>query len=304
MALLELHYTGHNTNEVSYTINKGRKVYTRKVKDDGTFTQDGMPYQFIKSEKKINLLEAAFKTQEVQPLKPLQSEFSINKRFGFLEKFTNMVLDGETASAIVTGEGGLGKSHVVMQELEKRGWEEEVDYIIVKGYATPKALYGTLWEHKDKTVIFDDCDSVLKDPVSLNILKGALDSYDKRTVSWLQKGFIEDGLPNSFEFQGNIIFISNLRSSKIDQAVRSRSMTIDLTMTLEDKIERMQTILADILPAYDMDMKQEVLNFMAEHGDEALEFNMRTLLKSIKVAHAYNLEDGWKDAVKYLLTNN
>ena len=304
MALLELHYAGHNGQDVSYTINKGKKVYTRKTKADGTFTQDGMPYQFVKSEKKINLLDAVFKTQEAQPLKPLQSEFSINQRFSFLEKFTNMVLDGETASAIVTGEGGLGKSHTVMNELEKRGWEEDVDYVVIKGYATPKALFGTLWEHKDKTIIFDDCDSVLKDPVSLNILKGALDSYDKRTISWLQKGFIDDGLPNSFEFQGNIIFISNLSSEKLDQAVKSRSITIDLSMSLEDKIERMQTILPNVLPAYDMSIKQEVLEFMVECAEDAKEFNMRTLMKAIKVAHAYNLEDNWQDAVKYLLTND
>ena len=303
MAILELHYTNHSGSEVSYTINKGKKVYTRKTKADGTFTQDGMPYQFVKGEKKINLLDSAFKTQDAQPLKPLQSEFSINQRFGFLEKFTNMVLDGETASAIVTGEGGLGKSHTVMAQLDKRGWEEEIDYIVVKGYATPKALYGTLWEHKNKTVIFDDCDSVLKDPTAVNILKGALDSYDKRTISWLQKGFIDDGLPNSFEFQGNVIFISNMDSGKIDQAVKSRSMTIDLSMTVEDKIERMQTILPNILPAYDLTMKQEVLDFMAENSEEAVEFNVRTLQKLIKTCHAYDGNPEWKEAGKYLLTN-
>jgi Cdc6-like AAA superfamily ATPase len=304
MALLELHYVGHQGQEVSYTINKGKKVYTRKTKSDGSFTQDGMPYQFIKSDKKINLLDSAFKAQDAQPLKPLQSEFSINKRFSFLEKFTNMVLDGETASAIVTGEGGLGKSHTVMQELERRGWEEEIDYIVVKGYATPKALYGTLWEHSKKTVIFDDCDSVLKDPTAVNILKGALDSYDKRTISWLQKGFIDDGLPNSFEFQGNVIFISNMSSDKLDQAVKSRSMTIDLSMTIEDKIERMSHILKDILPGYDLSMKQEVLEFMAAHAEEAVEFNVRTLQKLIKTCHAYDNEPEWKEAGKYLLTSN
>lgn len=303
MALLDLHYIQHSANEVSYTINKGKKVYTRKIQTDGSFTQDGMPYQFDRTEKKINLLDSVFKTHDTQPLKPLQSEFSINQRFNFLEKFTNMVLDGETASAIVTGEGGLGKSHTVMSQLEARGWEEEIDYIVVKGYATPKALYGTLWEHSKKTIIFDDCDSVLKDPTAVNLLKGALDSYDKRTISWLQKGFIDDGLPNSFEFQGNIIFISNMSSDKLDQAVKSRSMTIDLSMSTADKIERMQTILPNILPAYDIDMKQEVLDFMSEHSDIAVEFNVRTLQKCIKVAHAYDGSTEWKDAAKYLLTN-
>ena len=298
---LKLHYKSSAGNVLDYTVNNGSKIYSRATKKDGTFTHDGFVFQFNDDEKAIYMvLESAV---AARPLQPLESEFTINQRFGFLEKFTNMVLDGETVSAIVTGEGGLGKSHTIMGALEKRGWEEGKQYVVVEGYATPKALYGTLWEHRDKTVIFDDCDSVLKDAVSLNLLKGALDSYDKRTISWLQKGFIDDNLPNSFEFQGNIIFISNMSSDKLDQAVKSRSMTIDLSMTLKDKIERMQYILPSVMPSYPMDMKQNALDFMAQHADIAKEFNMRTLQKIIKVVHAYGDNPEWKDAAKYLITN-
>ena len=298
---LKLHYKSSAGNVLDYTVNNGSKIYSRATKKDGTFTHDGFVFQFNDDEKAIYMvLESAV---AARPLQPLESEFTINQRFGFLEKFTNMVLDGETVSAIVTGEGGLGKSHTIMGELEKRGWIEGTQYVVVKGYATPKALYGTLWEHRDKTIIFDDCDSVLKDAVSLNLLKGALDSYDKRTISWLQKGFIDDKLPNSFEFQGNIIFISNMSSDKLDQAVKSRSITIDLSMTLKDKIERMNYILPSVMPSYPMDIKQTALDFMAQHADIAKEFNMRTLQKVIKVVHAYGDNPEWKDAAKYLLTN-
>ena len=298
---LKLHYKSSAGNVLDYTVNNGSKIYSRATKKDGTFTHDGFVFQFNDDEKAIYMvLESAV---AARPLQPLESEFTINQRFGFLEKFTNMVLDGETVSAIVTGEGGLGKSHTIMGELEKRGWIEGTQYVVVKGYATPKALYGTLWEHRDKTIIFDDCDSVLKDAVSLNLLKGALDSYDKRTISWLQKGFIDDKLPNSFEFQGNIIFISNMSSDKLDQAVKSRSITIDLSMTLKDKIERMNYILPSVMPSYPMDMKQAALDFMAQHADIAKEFNMRTLQKIIKITHAYGDNPEWKDAAKYLLTN-
>ena len=298
---LKLHYKSSAGNVLDYTVNNGSKIYSRATKKDGTFTHDGFVFQFNDDEKAIYMvLESAV---AARPLQPLESEFTINQRFGFLEKFTNMVLDGETVSAIVTGEGGLGKSHTIMGALEKRGWIEGTQYVVVKGYATPKALYGTLWEHRDKTIIFDDCDSVLKDAVSLNLLKGALDSYDKRTISWLQKGFIDDKLPNSFEFQGNIIFISNMSSDKLDQAVKSRSITIDLSMTLKDKIERMNYILPSVMPSYPMDMKQAALDFMAQHADIAKEFNMRTLQKIIKITHAYGDNPEWKDAAKYLLTN-
>ena len=298
---LKLHYKSSAGNVLDYTVNNGSKIYSRATKKDGTFTHDGFVFQFNGEEKAIYMvLESAV---AARPLQPLESEFTINQRFGFLEKFTNMVLDGETVSAIVTGEGGLGKSHTIMGALEKRGWQEGTQYVVVKGYATPKALYGTLWEHRDKTIIFDDCDSVLKDAVSLNLLKGALDSYDKRTISWLQKGFIDDNLPNSFEFQGNIIFISNMSSDKLDPAVKSRSMTIDLSMTLNDKIERMNYILPSVMPSYPMDMKQTALDFMAQHADIAKEFNMRTLQKIIKITHAYGDNPEWKDAAKYLITN-
>lgn len=299
---LKLHYKSSAGNVLDYTVNNGSKIYSRATKKDGTFTHDGFVFQFNDDEKAIYMvLESAV---AARPLQPLESEFTINQRFEFLEKFTNMVLDGETVSAIVTGEGGLGKSHTIMGALEKRGWIEGTQYVVVKGYATPKALYGTLWEHRDKTIIFDDCDSVLKDAVSLNLLKGALDSYDKRTISWLQKGFIDDKLPNSFEFQGNIIFISNMSSDKLDQAVKSRSITIDLSMTLKDKIERMNYILPSVMPSYPMDMKQAALDFMAQHADIAKEFNMRTLQKIIKITHAYGVDNPeWKDAAKYLLTN-
>lgn len=281
------------THNRSYKV-EGSKYTFKFKKDSFAISSDG---------KKIESSNGTQITKASKGLGPMQSEFSINQRFGFLETFTEMVLNRITASEIVTGEGGLGKTSTVLKMLEKQGLKEDVDYVMIKGYSTPKALYATLWENKDKIVIFDDCDSVLKDPTSVNILKGALDSYEKRTVSWLTRGFVDDGLPGSFEFTGNIIFISNLDAEKIDKAVRSRSITIDLSMTLADKIERMQSILKDILPEFEMSVKQEVLDYMSEHAEEAVEFNMRTLMKCIRVRVVYGKSTEWKDAVKYLLTN-
>lgn len=286
--------------KIFYRKNSGAEVFNRKLKDDNTFSRKGGLYRY---NPETQTIETAHGISMSAPVKA-QSKFSINQRFGFLEKFTRMVLDGETASAIVTGEGGLGKSWVVMSQVAKKGMIEGTDYVVFKGFSTPKALYATLYENRDKTVIFDDCDSVLKDPISINILKGALDSYDKRTISWLSKGFIDDGLPSSFDFEGQVIFISNLSIDKIDQAIKSRSIAIDLSMTIQDKIDRMRFILPNVMSDYSMDLKETALEFMCAHADEAVEFNMRTLQKIIRVVHAYGLEtDEWQDAAQYLLTN-
>ena len=288
---------------------KGYKE-TRKLSSTNSFRLFKNLYVYNFQTSKIELVGAsnedsivANTTTITAPTAPIKSNFAINKRFSFLEKFSSMVLDSTLASLLVSGEGGLGKTHTILAELNKANKVEGEDYIIIKGYSTAKALYATLYENRDKIVVFDDCDSVLTNPISLNILKGALDSYDKRTISWLSRGFIDDELPDSFDFEGQVIFISNLPISKIDDAVRSRTLSVDLSMTLEDKIERMTDILPYILPEYDDDLKLEVLSILDDKKEIATELNMRTLEKSIKVFSAYSGSQEGVEAIEYLLTN-
>ena len=105
------------------------------------------------------------------------------------------------------------------------------DYAVIKGFSTPKAMYRALFENQDKLVIFDDCDSILKDLTALNILKADLDSYGKRTISWLTERESED-LPTSFEFKGQVLFISNLPLDRMNSAIMSRAFTVDVSMTM------------------------------------------------------------------------
>ena len=96
-------------------------------------------------------------------------------------------------------------------------------------------------------------------------------------------------------------------SAKLDQAIKSRSLCIDLSMTLADRVERMRTIISNMLPEYDLSTKYEVLDFMDIHKEEATDFNMRTLIKCIKVRAQYAkinpASNDWQSACKYLMTN-
>ncbi len=280
-------------------------IYSRTLKNkDGklTFPYNGKRYIYNQNTKTIEEVD----NNEIKSVETLQSDFDINERFDFLGNFANMVIEDITPSLLVSGEGGLGKTYTVQEKLREAGLEEGIDYKVVKGYSTPKALYATLYENSDGLIIFDDCDSVLKDPTSLNILKGALDSYEKRVISWLSRGFISDDLPDSFEFTGRVIFISNLPLNKVDGAVRSRTISVDLSMSLQDKIDRMRAIIHNIVPKYPMRVKTKVLDYLDENKENAKEFNMRTLEKSIKVLSYYidkNQEEQGYEAIKYLLTN-
>ena len=99
------------------------------------------------------------------------SEFNINQRFEFLYQLTNLVVDGVSPSLIVTGEGGLGKTHSVMSVVKDN--VNESQFVVFKGYSTARGLYNSLYDNNGKVIIFDDCDSILEDRVALNILKSA-----------------------------------------------------------------------------------------------------------------------------------
>jgi hypothetical protein len=244
-----------------------------------------------------------------------QNRYGINDRFGFVEKLVTMVATGIQPSAVITGEGGLGKTYTVTKTLESHGYTDISDladfqvgavvntrkcFTMVKGYSTAKGLYRTLFENNKSVIVFDDCDAVLKDPVALNLLKGALDSYGKRIISW-NADMRDEDLPRSFNFEGRVIFISNMDQDKIDQAIRSRSMMIDLSMTLDQKIDRMEYIAnsAEFLPEFDAAAKKDALALIRELGSEAKEISLRTLISVTKI-RASNKD--WKDLATYMLT--
>ncbi len=223
--------------------------------------------------------------------------YDINQRFQFLTQLAQMVINRVTPSLIVTGEGGLGKTYSIMKAVSDcELWESE--YVVIKGYSTARGLYNTLFDNRDRIIIFDDCDSILEDRVALNILKGALDSYETRTISWQSRMTRGDEYPNQFNFSGGVIFISNKNMDTIDGAILSRSLTVDLSMTCDEKIQRMSHILPQILPEYPIESKELALNFL-DVNKSNLNLNLRSLVITTKLI-AHN-PDNWQDLANYML---
>jgi len=233
----------------------------------------------------------------------IDSKFDINEKFEFLESLVNMVLDGTCHAMIVTGEGGLGKTHTVRRVLRDRKMSENSDYMLVSGSITPKGLFRFMQNNSDKTIVFDDCDRAFSDPKSADLLKAALDDKKFRRVAWI-KDREDDDLDGEFDFTGKIIFISNIEMEKFSGPIKSRSMMIDLTMTVDDKINRMRKIVRedDFMPEFDLDTKLEALEFMIDKRDIAIDFNMRTLGKVIKIRIGGG--KNWQNMAEYMLCNN
>lgn len=256
------------------------------------------------------------KVTEVAEAAPSVSDkFTINTRFSFVEKVVKMVGTGVQASAVITGEGGLGKSFTVLKTLKAMGMVDINDIVPgqavnpkkvftqIKGFSTAKNMFRTLYENNGSTIIFDDCDSILKDAIAINILKAALDSYDKRVITWGAEMRGDDDLPRSFEFTGKIVFISNLNQNKIDQAIRSRSMLIDLSMTQDQKLDRMEHLIAseDFMPEYSVAIKKDAIALIRQLKDTAREISLRTLITVSKIRATAG--DDWAELAEYTMCN-
>jgi hypothetical protein len=221
-------------------------------------------------------------------------------RFDILKDMTKAVKGGDVRAMIVTGPPGVGKSFGVEEVLAKDDLfntlgERKPKYEIVKGAMSPIGLYKKLYEFSDNKsiIVFDDCDSILLDDVALNILKAALDSSKKRTISWNTDSRLlrSEGIPDRFDFKGGAIFITNLkfenvRSKKLQEhlaALESRCHYIDLRMdTDREKVLRIKQIVKDgMLDSYEMEdiAKDEVVTFIEDNRATMRELSLRTVLK-------------------------
>ena len=263
----------------------------------------------VHTQASLALLTAESKSLAVDPVNKVLTESDdeimerLAQRFEILEDMTRAVKKGDVRSMIVTGPPGVGKSFGVEKVLSKHDVFADVandsklkKYEVVKGAMSAIGLYKKLYEYSDKKsiLVFDDCDSVLLDDLSLNILKAALDSGKKRMIHWNtdSRSLQQEGMPNSFEFKGGAIFITNIkfdhvRSKKLRdhlEALESRCHYLDLTIdTQREKLLRIKQVVRDagMLDAYDLDdaSKAEVVEFVNVNADRMRELSLRMVLK-------------------------
>ena len=212
-----------------------------------------------------------------------------SEMFTNIERLTKMVGKGIQPSLVITGGAGMGKTHLVKNTLEGMGLRESYDFVHFKGRATAAGLFITLYENSDKIIVLDDCDSVFRDDDAVNILKGALDSYDTRKISYITSKALKDEfgteVPRHFEFTGRVIFISNILQSRLDEAIRSRSFVADVDLTTEQMFQRIEQLLPTMESRIPLAARQQALALMQELDTEfdGLEINLRSFIKAARI---------------------
>mgnify|MGYP001129284086 CR=1 FL=1 len=232
----------------------------------------------------------------------------LRERFEMLEDMTKACKKGDVRAMIVSGPPGVGKSFGVEKVLGKHDLISEIGgtpskYQVVKGAMSAIGLYCKLFNYadKDNVLVFDDCDSVFSDELSLNILKAALDSKKNRTIHWNTDSFKlrNEGVPDSFQFKGSAIFITNIKFDNVKsvkmrehlKALESRCHYIDLTIdTDREKMLRIKQIVKDgMLTEYNLaeDVVQDIVEFCEGNKNRLRELSLRTVLKVADLAKAF-----------------
>ena len=235
----------------------------------------------------------------------------IRERFDMLKDMTKAVKKGTVRAMIVSGPPGVGKSHGVEEVLDRYALMETMggnkQHEVIKGATSALGLYCKLYKMADKgkVVVFDDCDSIFADELSLNILKAALDSKKNRTIHWNTDSFKlrNEGVPDSFKFEASAIFITNLKFDKVKgklrehlEALESRCHYMDLTIDSDkDKMLRIKQVTEDgMLDVYKLsdEVKEEIMDFIDINKGQLRELSLRTVLKVADLAVAF--PDKWE----------
>ena len=220
----------------------------------------------------------------------------INKRFSVMDMMTSGIISGAIRSLIISGAAGIGKTYSLDKALQAASDKGTINYNIVNGKISAIGLYCRLWEAKESNdvLVLDDVD-VFSDMDILNLLKAALDTGETRKVCWsTASSFLEEKeIPNEFEFEGTIVFITNVdidreldRGSKLAphlQALVSRSVYLDLGVHTNDEI---MIRVEDVITKTDMMSKAglsnaqtiEVLDWMKENVKRLRNVSLRTAL--------------------------
>ena len=230
----------------------------------------------------------------------------IRERFEMLKDMTKAVKKGDVRAMIVSGPPGVGKSHGVEEVLDRYNTVMTLgggkSFEVIKGAMSPIGLYCKLFNMADKgkVVVFDDCDSIFQDELSLNILKAALDSKKQRYIHWNTDSFKlrNEGVPDKFKFEASAIFITNLKFDKVKgklrehlEALESRCHYMDLTIdTDRDKMLRIRQVVNDgMLNEYQLteDIVEEIIDFCDINKKRLRELSLRTVLKVADLAKAF-----------------
>lgn len=260
----------------------------------------GATFQAATSNQIAQVIEETFETEE-------EISTRIASRFHVIDLMAQAAFEGNCRSLIVAGSAGVGKSYGIMK-IAKAQSEERCS--IIRGRVTSKGIFKALYKHRHEghVVVFDDADGCFENESTMNLLKAACDSSDERFIS-MENGVIvydEDGdaIPSTFEFNGSVIFISNMNMHELSEksgpmaqhfkAMISRSHYISLVLkNARESVIHIKNVVSKGLlgDAFRPSEVETIVDYIEENKDQLNELSLRMVKK---IADLFLMSDEWR----------
>ena len=239
----------------------------------------------------------------------------LERRYASVESYIKELSNGQIHNLIINGPAGVGKTHAVETFLGKYA---QGRYKVVKGHMTPLSLYGNLYFYRDPNsiLVLDDIDSVFKKIEGVNLLKAAMDTGSVRRINWESSNALKGvGIPDSFEFKGKVILISNIgfsvaRKNSISahlDALKDRSFNIVVADNTKESCFKQVCFMVlkkDMLHAFKLtyELKVDLLDYLKDHITVIDKISLRT---AIKLAQLMTISPAnWRDMADTGLLND
>jgi hypothetical protein len=259
---------------------------------------------------------AAREAKKPQPRSDAEILTDLTQRFDILSLLTKGAVAKNIRAMVVTGAPGVGKTYTVEKILEASNTPHE----IVRGSLSAINLYMLAYKFRKpgNVVVLDDADSIFNDEEALNILKALCDTSATRKVSYMKEAqqLAAEDIPKSFEFNGSMIFISNLdfqtfvdegrnKYAQHFEALMSRSLYLDLRLHSRDELGVWVNHIAQSGKIFDREnvpqnLRQPILSFLNTHRNNLRELSIRTLMKTCQLAKGN--PSNWETIARVLLT--
>jgi hypothetical protein len=248
-------------------------------------------------------------------------------RYKTIQNYTSMFTNNNNNAIkglLISGDAGFGKTHFTKMGLGSTN-PEMIDY--VKGSSiSAAALYVKLYMNRfeGQVLVLDDVDIINKTPADfltiLDLIKGATEpTKEERVLEWnrAQRNQLmrENDVPESFEFNGSIIWITNERISRIAEkagshwnAIDSRFYKVEAWLNDQEKLLYTLHLVEEIdmlgkecyakEGGYDRDTIEKTIQYLRDNYKYMYDFNNNSTLSprsAVKLADTItNFTDDWE----------
>ena len=218
----------------------------------------------------------------------------LNQFYIPVHRAINKLCAGYSNLAFIKGRGAIGKSWNIRKTLVN----SKAKFHEVCGDVSEAYLYRMFFEHNGEIIWFKDVVRILRGLSSINLLKSATETEDKRLLTKSNYSKQQADLPNRFLFTGKIIFdyneINGIVLEDDFNALQTRGDFLEVSFSSEG-IKQMMRIIAN--EPKQTELTEYLIDNYSFTGQNLL--NLRSQWKAFRTreyAEKFNLD--WKQELK------